>query len=133
MPGLGRRPPCAPTSARRCARSPSGRTPPERDAPMTRSLRLAPAFVLALAFGSPCRADLIYDVSAAGSNDSVPSREAAPPTRPFGGHIGNEIPFAGDARILPHAQAVYPRIGPLATSHYTLDLYRPVGSVDPSS
>lgn len=79
------------------------------------------------------RADLIYDVSAAGSFDFVPFEDDGTPNRPAGSHLGNEITFAGTARYLTHGEAVLSRIGPVEVDNYTLDLYKADGSIDPSS
>jgi hypothetical protein len=79
------------------------------------------------------RADLIYDVSASGSFDFVPFENDGTPNRPLGSHLGNQITFAGTARYLTHGEAVLSRIGPVEIDTYTLDLYKPDGSIDPSS
>ena len=79
------------------------------------------------------RADNIYNVTAAGSNDFVPFENDGTPNRPFGDHLGNEITFAGTARYLTHVQAVFASIGPKEVDTYTLDLYKNDGQIDPSS
>jgi hypothetical protein len=94
---------------------------------------LAAAIGLWAALGSSATADLIYDVSAAGSFDFIPFEDDGTPDRPKGSHLGNEITFAGTARYLTHAEAVLSRIGPVETDHYTIDLYKPDGAIDPAS
>ena len=44
------------------------------------------------------KADQIYNVTAAGSDDFVPFENDGTPNRPNGDHMGNEITFAGTAR-----------------------------------
>jgi hypothetical protein len=86
------------------------------------------------ALSTSIRADVIvYDVSAANSFDFVPFEDDGTPNRPAGSHLGNEITFAGTGRYLTHAEAVLSRIGPVETDNYTIDLYKPDGSIDPSS
>ncbi len=79
------------------------------------------------------RADLIYNVTAAGSDDFVPFENDGTPNRPLGGRMGNEITFAGTARYLDHVQVVFASIGPKEIDTYTLDLYKNDGPIDPSS
>jgi hypothetical protein len=79
------------------------------------------------------RADQIYDVSAAGSFDFVPTKDDGTPNRPYGSHLGNEITFAGTDRYLTDGEVVLSRIGPVSTDSYTLDLYKADGSIDPVS
>ena len=83
--------------------------------------------------GLAARADSIYNVTAAGSNDFVPFENDGTPNRPLGDHLGNEITFAGTARYLDHVQAVFASIGPKEIDTYTLDLYKNDGPIDPSS
>jgi hypothetical protein len=100
---------------------------------MTTSLRLATAATLLVLFTSQARGGLIYDVSASGSSDFVPFENDGTPNRPLGDHLGNEVTFAGSARYLTKVEAVLSRIGPVETDTYTLDLYKPDGTIDPSS
>ncbi len=79
------------------------------------------------------RADQIYNVTAAGSNDFVPFENDGTPNRPNGDRMGNEITFAGTARYLTHVQVVFASIGPAEVDTYTLDLYKNDGAVDPNS
>lgn len=95
--------------------------------------RFAATFFAAVVWCLPARAGTNYDVSAAGSFDFVPFEDDGTPNRPFGSHIGNQITFAGTERYLTHGEAVLSRIGPIETDTYTLDLYKPDGSTDPSS
>lgn len=97
---------------------------------MLRPIALA---VFLAAFSSQAQADLIYNVSAAGSDDFVPFENDGTPDRPAGDHLGNEITFAGTARYLTSAEVVLSRIGPVETDNYTIDLDKPDGSIDPSS
>jgi hypothetical protein len=79
------------------------------------------------------RADLIYNVTAQGSNDFVPFENDGTPNRPLGDHLGNQITFAGTARYLDHVQAVFASIGPKEIDTYTLDLFKNDGPIDPKS
>ena len=99
--------------------------------PFSSRSALAALFLAALA--NPAGAGLIYDVSAAGSFDFVPTTDDGTPNRPFGSQLGNEITFAGSDRYLTHAEVVLSRIGPVDVNNYTIDLYKPDGSVDSSS
>ena len=99
---------------------------------MSMSRTIFPA-LLFLALAPSARADLVYDVSAAGSSDFIPMEEDGTPNRPYGSHLGNEITFDGTARYLTHAQAVLSRSGPVDVANYTIDLYQVDGTVDPSS
>jgi len=95
--------------------------------------RLAAPILLLAALATSAHGGLIYDVSAAGSFDFVPFEDDGTPARPPGGHLGNEITFAGTDRYLTHAEVVLSRIGPVEVDRYTIDLYKPDGTVDPSS
>ena len=79
------------------------------------------------------KADNIYNVTAAGSNDFVPFENDGTPNRPFGDRLGNEITFAGTARYLNHVQVVFASIGPKEIDTYTLDLYKNDGPIDLTS
>jgi PEP-CTERM motif len=79
------------------------------------------------------QADLIYNVTAANSNDFVPFENDGTPNRPFGDHLGNQITFAGTARYLDHVQVVFASIGPKEIDTYTLDLYKNDGAINPTS
>ena len=81
----------------------------------------------------PARADLIYDVSAAGSFDFVPFEDDGTPNRPPGEPPGQRDHLRRTARYLTHAEVVLSRIGPVEVDNYTIDLYKPDGSIDPSS
>jgi hypothetical protein len=81
---------------------------------------------------TPTPAGLIYNDTAAGSNDFVPFENDGTPNRPNGDHLGNQITFAGSARYLTHVQVVFASIGPKETDTYTLDLYRNDGPLDPT-
>ena len=72
-------------------------------------------------------------MSAAGSSDFVPFEDDGTPNRPLGDHLGNQITFAGTDRYLTNAEVVLSRIGPVEVDRYTIDLYRPDGTADPSS
>ena len=85
------------------------------------------------ALWTTARADSIYNVTAAGSNDFVPFENDGTPNRPFGNQMGNEITFAGTARYLDHVQVVFASIGPKEVDTYTLDLYRNDGPIDSNS
>jgi hypothetical protein len=89
----------------------------------------------ALAPGSfpGARADSIYNVTGAGSDDFVPFENDGTPNRPFGDRMGNEITFAGTARYLTHVQVVFASIGPSEIDTYTLDLYKNDGPIDLTS
>jgi hypothetical protein len=89
----------------------------------------------ALAPGSfpGARADSIYNVTGAGSDDFVPFENDGTPNRPFGDRMGNEITFAGTARYLTHVQVVFASIGPTEIDTYTLDLYKNDGPIDLTS
>ena len=95
--------------------------------------RLAAIALWLAAVPDPARAGLIYDVSAAGSSDFVPFEDDGTPNRPQGDRIGNEITFAGTDRYVTSAEVVLSRIGPVEIDNYTIDLYRPDGTVDPNS
>lgn len=79
------------------------------------------------------RGDVVYDCNAAGSADFVPFENDGTPNRPNGSIMGNEITFAGSARMLTHAEVVLSRIGPTETDNYTISFYKPDGSIDPTS
>ena len=100
---------------------------------MHRPRLIALSALLLAALANPAGAGLVYDVSAAGSNDFVPDGEDGTPNRPYGSHLGNEITFAGTDRYLTHAQVVLSRFGPVELANYTIDLYKPDGSIDPTS
>lgn len=85
------------------------------------------------ALWTTARADSIYNVTAAGSNDFVPFENDGTPNRPFGNQMGNEITFAGTVRYLDHVQVVFASIGPKEVDTYTLDLYRNDGPIDSNS
>ena len=99
-----------------------------------RATAVLPALLFLLtALSTATRADLVYDVSAAGSSDFVPFENDGTPNRPSGSHLGNEITFAGSARYLTSAEVVLSKSGPVETDNYTIDLYKPDGSIDPIS
>ncbi len=104
-----------------------------RAAPGT--LALATGLLLALSLGhGATRADeVIYNVTAAGSNDYVPFENDGTPDRPNGSQLGNQITFAGTARYLDHVQAVFASFGPKEVDTYTLDLYKNDGTIDPGT
>jgi PEP-CTERM motif len=94
------------------------------------------ALGLTLALLAPIRkvrADLIYNVTAQGSNDFIPFENDGTPNRPFGSELGNEITFGGTARYLDHVQVVFGSIGPKEFDTYTLDLYKNNGPNDRNS
>ena len=101
--------------------------------PFSLALRLACLGLSLSAVAAPAHAGLIYDVSAAGSSDFVPDGNDGTPNRPYGSHLGNEITFAGTDRYLTSAEVVLSRFGPVSIDHYTIDLYKADGSIDPSS
>ena len=92
------------------------------------------AVVVMLQFLSvAARADSVYNVTGAGSDDFVPFENDGTPNRPFGDEMANEITFAGTARYLDHVQVVFASIGPKEIDTYTLDLYKNDGPIDPTS
>jgi hypothetical protein len=99
-----------------------------------RSVLIGSVALLAFLFGrgSVCKAQNIYNVTAAGSFDFVPFENDGTPNRPVGDHLGNTITFAGTDRYLDHVQAVFASIGPKELDTYTLDLYRNDGPPDPN-
>jgi hypothetical protein len=76
---------------------------------------------------------IIYQDTAAGSNDFVPFENDGTPNRPFGDHMGNQVTFAGGARYLDHVQVAFASNGPKEVDTYTLDLYKNDGAPDPST
>jgi hypothetical protein len=96
-------------------------------------LALGLLLVLSPGRGVASADSVIYDVTGLNSNDFVPFENDGTPNRPNGGHLGNQITFAGSERYLDHVQVVFASIGPKEVDTYTLDLYKNDGPIDPNS
>ena len=109
------------------------RPKPRRSAIRHAGAAMGLLLLLAPVWGTASADTIIYNDTAAGSNDFVPFENDGTPNRPVGDHLGNQITFAAGPRYLDHVQVVFASIGPKELDTYTLDLYKNDGPIDPSS